>query len=292
MDELTIGDKIYVSSKKAAKITGYAKDYVGQLCREGRVEARLVGRNWYVLESSLMEHRFGGDTSEELVEKPEKPEEMEETEAIPVEESTETEEELVIEEEEEWVSPVYRREEPVLVPLVAKEPVLEQSKQVVSDMQTAWQEWFTSQKRTQGSTPEAESEQVLVSVPTEDPVEVPQAKEPDPIPESFQPEEIVPLTIRRESEVIQETAIAYHDITDLSQPQVVPEQSEKVSEARGGARMLQALMIVVAGIALCVALIGTGAVGKIVKVSGATSGPQKALLEYLGGESSYKSMNK
>lgn len=38
MDELIIGEKTYLSSKRAAKITGYAKDYVGQLCREGRVE--------------------------------------------------------------------------------------------------------------------------------------------------------------------------------------------------------------------------------------------------------------
>ncbi len=61
MDELTFGGKKYISSKKAAKITGYAKDYVGQLCREGRVKARLVGRSWYVLEESIREHRFGGD---------------------------------------------------------------------------------------------------------------------------------------------------------------------------------------------------------------------------------------
>jgi hypothetical protein len=59
MDEITLEDKAYVSSKRAAQITGYAKDYVGQLCREGRVEARLVGRNWYVLESSIRAHRFG-----------------------------------------------------------------------------------------------------------------------------------------------------------------------------------------------------------------------------------------
>lgn len=59
MDELVIGDKKYISSKQAAKATGYAKDYVGQLCREGRVPARLVGRSWYVLESAVLDHRFG-----------------------------------------------------------------------------------------------------------------------------------------------------------------------------------------------------------------------------------------
>ena len=59
MDELVIDDKKYVSSKRAAKITGYAKDYIGQLCREGRVTARLVGRSGYVLESAIHDHRFG-----------------------------------------------------------------------------------------------------------------------------------------------------------------------------------------------------------------------------------------
>ncbi|MCR4333537.1 MAG: helix-turn-helix domain-containing protein [Patescibacteria group bacterium] len=63
MDELLIEDKKYVSSKRAAKMTGYAKDYVGQLCREGRVPARLVGRGWYVLESAIQDHRFGDSTA-------------------------------------------------------------------------------------------------------------------------------------------------------------------------------------------------------------------------------------
>lgn len=61
MDTLTIDGESYLSSKRAAKITGYAKDYVGQLCREGRIDAKLVGRNWYVREQSIREHRFGQD---------------------------------------------------------------------------------------------------------------------------------------------------------------------------------------------------------------------------------------
>ena len=65
MDEILIGDKKYISSKQAAKVTGYAKDYVGQLCREGRVPARLVGRGWYVLESAIQDHRFGASMLKE-----------------------------------------------------------------------------------------------------------------------------------------------------------------------------------------------------------------------------------
>lgn len=64
MDEILIGEKKYVSSKLAAKATGYAKDYIGQLCREGRVPARLVGRSWYVLESAIQDHRFGKPSEE------------------------------------------------------------------------------------------------------------------------------------------------------------------------------------------------------------------------------------
>lgn len=65
MDEILIEEKKYISSKRAAKITGYAKDYIGQLCREGRVPARLVGRSWYVLESAIADHRFGDEKSTE-----------------------------------------------------------------------------------------------------------------------------------------------------------------------------------------------------------------------------------
>lgn len=64
MDEILIGEKKYVSSKQAAKVTGYAKDYIGQLCREGRVPARLVGRSWYVLESAIHDHRFGNTAAD------------------------------------------------------------------------------------------------------------------------------------------------------------------------------------------------------------------------------------
>lgn len=65
MDEILIEEKKYISSKRAAKITGYAKDYVGQLCREGRVPARLVGRSWYVLETAIQDHRFGDNQAKQ-----------------------------------------------------------------------------------------------------------------------------------------------------------------------------------------------------------------------------------
>lgn len=52
-DELPIAGKTYVSSKKAAAVTGYAQDYIGQLARGGLIEAQRVGGLWYVYLDSL-----------------------------------------------------------------------------------------------------------------------------------------------------------------------------------------------------------------------------------------------
>lgn len=275
MDELTIGDKIYVSSKKAAKITGYTKDYVGQMCREGRVEARLVGRNWYVLESSLMEHRFGAEEA------------VQETEEAPVEESKpEAKEDL-------WLAPTYKREDPVLVPpLVAREPDQEQAKQVVSDMQTAWQEWFSTQKDAPKNLPDGSedfSPDTLPAIVVEEEVNLTRVhesvSEEKEIPEEFQPAEEVPLTIHREERI--ETPMQERKIQS---EEVIQEEPAKQSGGRG--LPMRTLFIAAAGLAVCVAIIGTGAVGELSKVSGVNNGPQKAVAEYLSGESTYKSLSK
>ncbi|KKT75025.1 MAG: hypothetical protein UW71_C0009G0015, partial [Parcubacteria group bacterium GW2011_GWB1_44_7] len=36
---------------------GYTQDYVGQLCRSEKVDARRIGRTWYVCEKSILEHK-------------------------------------------------------------------------------------------------------------------------------------------------------------------------------------------------------------------------------------------
>lgn len=53
MDELEIKGKKYISSKRASELTGYAKDYVGQLARAKKVPATRVGRAWYVEASAI-----------------------------------------------------------------------------------------------------------------------------------------------------------------------------------------------------------------------------------------------
>ncbi|MDO8728342.1 MAG: SdiA-regulated domain-containing protein, partial [bacterium] len=49
--------KEYISAIRAAKKTGYASDYIGQLCRAKKIPAQLIGRTWYVDFASLVEHK-------------------------------------------------------------------------------------------------------------------------------------------------------------------------------------------------------------------------------------------
>lgn len=55
--DLFFGGKKYISSSRAAKISGYVNDYIGQLCRDGKLESQMVGRSWYVSLDSLINHK-------------------------------------------------------------------------------------------------------------------------------------------------------------------------------------------------------------------------------------------
>lgn len=57
MEVLILDGKSYVKASKAAKELGYATDYVGQLCRGGKVDAHLIGRTWYVNQKELGSHK-------------------------------------------------------------------------------------------------------------------------------------------------------------------------------------------------------------------------------------------
>mgnify|MGYP003394373442 CR=1 FL=1 len=52
-DEVSFEGKQYISSKRAAQLSGYAQDYVGQLARASLIDARRIGGLWYVLLDSL-----------------------------------------------------------------------------------------------------------------------------------------------------------------------------------------------------------------------------------------------
>lgn len=55
--DLYFDGKKFISSSRAAQISGYANDYIGQLCRGGKLDCRMVGRSWYVSFDSLHDHQ-------------------------------------------------------------------------------------------------------------------------------------------------------------------------------------------------------------------------------------------
>lgn len=77
MDTVVHDKKEYKKLAVLADEFGYTTDYIGQLCRAGKVEARLVGRAWYVLPESLKLHKKNRyqETSEKRI--------QEENEVIP-----------------------------------------------------------------------------------------------------------------------------------------------------------------------------------------------------------------
>lgn len=49
--------KEYISAVRAGEYVGYSSDYVGQLCRAGKIPAKLVGRTWFVDLDALKSHK-------------------------------------------------------------------------------------------------------------------------------------------------------------------------------------------------------------------------------------------
>jgi len=68
MDRVTFGDGVsYEKASVIAKRFKYTADYVGQLCRGRKVDARLVGRTWYVNPDSLEKYQFKKNRPNEKV---------------------------------------------------------------------------------------------------------------------------------------------------------------------------------------------------------------------------------
>lgn len=59
---ISFDGKDYVSAIRAAKITGYTSDYVGQLARARSVAGRQVGNRWYVEREGILAHKKEKDT--------------------------------------------------------------------------------------------------------------------------------------------------------------------------------------------------------------------------------------
>lgn len=53
----TFDNDVLVSSKDASKLLNCSHDYIGRLCREGKVYGEKIGRTWYVSQNSLREFK-------------------------------------------------------------------------------------------------------------------------------------------------------------------------------------------------------------------------------------------
>lgn len=253
MDELTIGDKVYISTKRAADITGYAKDYVGQLCREGRVEATLVGRSWYVLESSVREHRFGSEEKESpsFDERP------------PILDT--------------WSVPVYKPEPIVEMPsLESKEVSPDTDSETIEDMQAAWKEWFTKRESSQAPVSQNSVSDEAVETETVEDLQEQEAQVEDlpvvseehetshvfdPVPQT--PEIEAPVTIHREYR--EEPRVEVHHVERVVRERRLGEEKlaatkRRGSRGRGGKStlLLRAFLMAFTIVAVAVTLVGLG----------------------------------
>jgi hypothetical protein len=299
MNEITIGDKIYISSKRAAEITGYAKDYVGQLCREGHVDAKMVGRSWYVYEPSIRAHRFG-----EAVEEPVKAA----TEEIPA---------VAVKPEEPvstWERATYTSEEPQTIPEVQSprlEELLPPAEETLTDMQEAWKEWF-ERKQSGVEAPEnapvqeeEEQEEDVIEdedkeVEEEEAVAIPlhhiseeqeiEEEEPQPVPiRPVYPQEVAPVVHtpapryveptrytpeRREEQVTLDARIITERIVTKK-----PGRRTRKSHAPAIALLLSLSLCVVA-----ITIIGTGYADNYLK----TLGDENPVVNFIHGTSEFK----
>lgn len=249
MDELLIEDKKYVSSKRAAKMTGYAKDYIGQLCREGRVPARLVGRSWYVLETAIQDHRFGVTDVQ--------PEESEKTPPEPVIPP-------------KWESPRYESVQDELLPSVNR---LRDTETGVSaensdeakeseDLQDTWKTWFD--RIADADTVPTTSSEVLPEAPvtpagTQKIVEneANEAEEPVNVPVHAvyrqPPEELLPRRRLLEAEPLNELV-----------EEVQPAIREESGFSRATIAAIQLIGVSIAVVAASLAIAGSGYIDEFI----------------------------
>ena len=228
MNEVIINEKKYISSKQAAEITGYAKDYIGQLCREGRIPAQLIGRSWYVLESALQEHRFGAAHADT------------DTEVVGAAKEKETELSA-------WESPKYAVEEsvnfPVLNRIISKEAATDPSlpqdhSPSMESINAAWKDWFA---RTE---------------PPKDPIET------DEVP--AEPEEsaqVIPIHALHKK--VQEVVPENDPVGSLPEEAIVAKNSLNNEHAAFFDRFIRVGSLLAAILVTLVSIVGVGAVDSL-----------------------------
>lgn len=255
MDEILIDERNYVSAKKAAKLTGYARDYVGQLCREGRVPARLVGRSWYVLESAIQDHRFGTPSHTGHGEALGRAERV-----VP---ATETIRAHHVD-ASMWASPRYEPETNEELPVVQRE--IDKQNIAISDthdlgtMQDTWHEWY-SQAPVQTDAEEATVMRAQEESAEESKRDSQRASVPHEASRGF---DIAPMPSASSDERYQEVVEADEGDTELriTSTYDVPVQPTRSAKRRGARRAYVALVqlacIIAAATASLTAMLNSG----------------------------------
>lgn len=238
MDEILIEERKYVSSKRAAKITGYAKDYIGQLCREGKVPARLVGRSWYVLEAAIHDHRFG-DAADEPVKAVKAPESSLQS---------------------TWEAPRYEASSAELLPSINRlaESQAPDNREKTPDeqsqrLQDSWQAWFNRMAD--------HAEPIIPATPKDmQPEQMPEP-EPEPEPEKEDEDVIVPIHAIYQPMVQESLPRITKEVREeaYEQPQQYqPIRKEVRRRNAGGARAVRIAGIFLAMVSVIFAAIGSG----------------------------------
>lgn len=216
MKELVLNGRTYLSTKRAAEVTGYTTDYVGQLARGGKVDAQLVGRNWYISEDSITKHKFGEakvNIRKEIAD--EKPAPALE---VLVESAEEEDKEI-----EESIPSV---DEEVAV----NENVVESGKSL-EEMENVWQEWYKAQR----SVPD-EGEEVFINRSD--------VEESEDEEEAVEEEVSVPITRVREISRPQVEEVA-EDVVEEHEQQVVSTPQLPAQRSWGGTGLVVAAVLTV-----------------------------------------------
>ncbi len=58
---ISLDGRDYISASRAAEITGYHQDYIGQLAREEKILSRRIGTRWYVDREGIFSHKESKD---------------------------------------------------------------------------------------------------------------------------------------------------------------------------------------------------------------------------------------
>lgn len=272
MEEMEIDGKKYLSSKQAAKVTGYAKDYVGQLCREGRVEAKLIGRSWYVYEKSIREHRFG---VEEVIETADTSIAQTDNHKEEVVENITDETSEITNKQATWEQPTYTPEvasEVVPLTSITKQQEEVEKKVDVTEMQEAWRSWFESLPQKESQPAEIESSAVDENLEEEEEVAVPVhiVSEPQIEPQRAVYSDIQPISIPAKTELGDEPVA----VRSKGSRPYVTQTKEKSWLA------YKALSIAVIIIAISFTLV---AVGVITPLTNHTT-DKPAILDFISGE--------